>query len=293
MPPAPIGAKSSYEPTRSGKESATLATDAEYTITWFGGFDMIRFEKLSVSYDGRTKVLTDLSLTVERGELVVLLGVSGSGKSTALRSVNRLVLPDAGRVLVDDADVAGRDVIELRRSIGYVLQRFGLFPHRTVAENVATVPRLLSWKPAEITARVDELLLLVGLEPATYRERFPGQLSGGQQQRVGVARALAARPAIMLLDEPFGALDPVTRSSLQLEYEKIHCELGLTTLLVTHDVSEALSLADKIAILANGKLAQLGTPKQIVNEPASDEIARFVHTPLEQLDLLAKLRGTT
>jgi osmoprotectant transport system ATP-binding protein len=207
--------------------------------------------------------------------------------------VNRLVPAEKGRVLVDGADVAGRDAIELRRSIGYVLQRFGLFPHRTVGENVAIVPRLLAWNPAEITSRVDELLVLVGLEPATYRERFPAQLSGGQQQRVGVARALAARPSIMLLDEPFGALDPVTRSSLQLEYRKIHDELGLTTLLVTHDVSEALFLADKIAILADGKLAQLGAPKEIVTAPANDEIARFVHTPLEQLDSLAKLRGAS
>lgn len=287
-----MGAKSSYEPTRSGKESATLATDHEYTITYFRGFDMIRFEKTSVSYDNRTEVLSELSLEVARGDLVVLLGSSGSGKSTALRSVNRLVLPVRGRVVVDGADVSTRDVIELRRSIGYVLQRFGLFPHRNVAENVATVPRLLGWKPTEIAARVDELLALVGLDPATYRERSPGQLSGGQQQRVGVARALAARPRIMLLDEPFGALDPVTRSSLQLEYRRIHDELGLTTLLVTHDVSEALFLADKIAILANGRLAQLGTPRQIVTEPANDEIARFVQTPLEQLDALAKLRST-
>jgi osmoprotectant transport system ATP-binding protein len=286
-----MGAKSSYEPTRSGNESATLATDDEYTIPYFRGFGMIQFEKTSVSYDDRTRVLSELSLMVERGELLVLLGASGSGKSTALRSVNRLVRPVSGRVLVDGTDVASRDVIELRRSIGYVLQRFGLFPHRNVAENVATIPRLLGWKPAEIAARVDELLALVGLEPATYRERSPARLSGGQQQRVGVARALAARPRIMLLDEPFGALDPVTRSALQLEYRRIHQELGLTTLLVTHDVSEALFLADKIAILANGRLAQLGTPREIVNAPANDDVARFVQTPLEQLDALAKLRG--
>jgi osmoprotectant transport system ATP-binding protein len=254
---------------------------------------MIQFDKTSVSYDGRHDVLAELSLEVARGELCVLLGESGSGKSTALRSVNRLVPLRRGRVLVDGVDVAGQNPIELRRSIGYVLQRFGLFPHRSVADNVATVPRLMGWKADEIRARVVELLALVGLPADTYRERFPAELSGGQQQRVGVARALAARPRIMLLDEPFGALDPVTRSALGQEYRRIHDELGLTTLLVTHDVGEALLLADKIAILADGRLAQLGTPEQIVGAPANETIARFVNVPLEQLDSLARLRGKT
>jgi osmoprotectant transport system ATP-binding protein len=250
---------------------------------------MIEFDKLSVSYDGRTAVLSELSLVVPRGELLVLLGASGSGKSTALRSVNRLVPANTGRVLVDESDVARADVIALRRSIGYVLQRFALFPHRSIADNVATVPRLLGWKPADVTARVDELLNLVGLPAADFRDRLPGELSGGQQQRVGVARALAARPRVMLLDEPFGALDPITRASLQTEYRRIHDDLGLTTVLVTHDVSEALLLADRVAILENGRLAQLGTPRELVTKPANDRVASFVETPLRQLEKLADL----
>ena len=233
-----------------------------------------------------------VTLCIEGGELVALLGESGSGKTTLLRMVNRLVEPDEGTVRVDGHDVAAAgDAVALRRSIGYVIQQAGLFPHFTVGDNVAVVPRLLGWPEPKVAARVDELLEMVGLPAAQYRQRFPDQLSGGQRQRVGVARALAARPKVLLLDEPFGALDPITRVSLQGEVKKIHRELGLTTLMVTHDLVEALALADRIAVMYRGELRQLGTPEELMTAPADEYVAKLMQMARHQAGQLHQLVG--
>jgi osmoprotectant transport system ATP-binding protein len=217
-----------------------------------------------------------VSLAVADGELVAVLGESGSGKTTLLKLVNRLLEPDAGAIRVGGREVRGEDPVALRRTIGYVIQHAGLLPHLSVADNVAMVPRLLGWPRADVAARVDELLALVGLPPEEFRGRYPDQLSGGQRQRVGVARALAARPRLVLLDEPFGALDPITRAALQGELARIHKELGLTTLLVTHDLVEALSLADRIVVMRDGEIRQIATPHQLITAPADDYVARLV-----------------
>jgi osmoprotectant transport system ATP-binding protein len=238
---------------------------------------------------GPSFAVRDVTLHLAGRELIALLGESGSGKTTLLRMVNRLVEPDAGEVLVDGQNVATLDAVVLRRRIGYVIQQAGLFPHLTVGDNVAVVPRLLGWAPADITARVDELLELVGLPAAEYRGRFPEQLSGGQRQRVGVARALAARPKVLLLDEPFGALDPITRVALQGELRRIHRELELTTIMVTHDLVEALTLADRIAVLYRGELRQLGTPHQLMSAPADEYVARLMQMARHQVEQLQPL----
>jgi len=217
---------------------------------------------------GATWALQGVSLRVARGELVALVGESGSGKSTTLKLINRLAEPTRGQVLVGGRDVMAQDPVALRRTIGTVFQRFALFPHLSVAENVGLLPRLLGWAPADTLARTRELLQLVGLAPDVYQGRFPRELSGGQQQRVGLARALAARPALMLMDEPFGALDPITRGKLGAEYRRIHDELGLTTLMVTHDMVEALLLADRIAVMAEGRVLQVGTPRELLAAPS-------------------------
>ncbi|HEX3474568.1 MAG TPA: ABC transporter ATP-binding protein [Kofleriaceae bacterium] len=217
-----------------------------------------------------------LSLTVAAGERVAVLGESGSGKTTVLKLVNRLLDPDLGEIRVAGRDVRSEDPVALRRTIGYVIQHAGLLPHLSVADNVAMVPRLLGWQRSDIAARVDALLALVGLPPDEYRARFPDQLSGGQRQRIGVARALAARPKLVLLDEPFGALDPITRAALQGELARIHRELGLTTLLVTHDLAEALTLAHRIVVMRSGEVRQIATPHQLVTAPADDYVARLV-----------------
>jgi osmoprotectant transport system ATP-binding protein len=251
---------------------------------------MIRFEHTAHHYASRDPVLRDVDFEVTRGQLLVVIGASGSGKTTLLKLVNRLLEPTEGRVLVDGVDVAGRDPIALRRSIGYVFQRFGLFPHLTLAENVAVGPRLSRWSATDIAARTDELLLLLGLAPDVYRSRYPEELSGGQQQRVGLARALAARPSIMLMDEPFGSLDPVTRDQLQLSYRRLHDEFGLTTLLVTHDVVEALLLADHVLVLHEGRVAQVATPSELLasREP---RVVRLLEVPRRQLARLDALAG--
>jgi osmoprotectant transport system ATP-binding protein len=225
---------------------------------------------------GATWAVHRLSLTVAAGELVAVLGESGSGKTTLLKLVNRLLDPDLGEIRVAGRDVRGEDPVALRRTIGYVIQHVGLLPHLSVADNVAMVPRLLGWQRGDVAARVDALLALVGLPPDEFRARFPDQLSGGQRQRVGVARALAARPRLVLLDEPFGALDPITRAALQGEFARIHHELGLTTLLVTHDLAEALTLADRIVVMRSGEVRQIATPRQLVTAPADDYVARLV-----------------
>jgi osmoprotectant transport system ATP-binding protein len=251
---------------------------------------MIRFEHTAHHYASRDPVLRDVDFEVARGQLLVVIGASGSGKTTLLKLVNRLLEPTEGRVLVDGVDVAGRDPIALRRSIGYVFQRFGLFPHLTLAENVAVGPRLSRWSATDIAARTDELLLLLGLAPDVYRSRYPEELSGGQQQRVGLARALAARPSIMLMDEPFGSLDPVTRDQLQLSYRRLHDEFGLTTLLVTHDVVEALLLADRVLVLNEGRVVQVATPSELLasREP---RVVRLLEVPRRQLARLDALAG--
>lgn len=236
---------------------------------------MIEFEHVRTSY-GTQVVIDDLSLRIEAGEFFVLVGPSGSGKSTLLRTVNRLERVDAGRVRVDGKDVAMVDAETLRRGIGYAIQSVGLFPHRTVGENIATVPRLLGWSDADIRARVGELIDLLHLDEPGMVDRYPDTLSGGQQQRVGVARALAARPPVVLMDEPFGALDPLTRESLQRSLKAIQRDSGTTLLFVTHDMDEAFGLGDRIGLMLEGRLAQVGTPLQLIREPADDRVRTFV-----------------
>ena len=238
----------------------------------------IRFEHACVRYpDSDRKAIDDISFECGGGELVVLLGPSGSGKSTLLRTVNRLVPLDAGQVLVDENDIAGVDAVELRRGIGYVIQAVGLFAHMSVAQNVAIVPSLLGWNRRAIAARVDELLQLVGLDPATYRPRRPSQLSGGEAQRVGVARAIAARPRALLMDEPFGAVDALVRTALQRELIRIVAELQTTTLFVTHDVDEAFRLADRIVVLRHGHIEQVAAPQDLFDRPATEYVRDLVH----------------
>ena len=226
---------------------------------------------------GTPGAVNDLSLSIPAGKICVLVGPSGCGKTTSLKMVNRLIEPTSGRILLDGVDAATRELTELRRGIGYVIQQTGLFPHQTIAENVGTVPRLLGWPAARVKSRSEELLGLVGLDPAKYARRFPSQLSGGERQRVGVARALAADPPIMLMDEPFGAVDPIVRERLQDEFLRLQEELAKTILFVTHDIDEAIKMGDLVAVFQlGGKVAQFGTPGELLASPASDFVARFV-----------------
>ncbi|HEX6139319.1 MAG TPA: ABC transporter ATP-binding protein [Candidatus Limnocylindria bacterium] len=226
---------------------------------------------------GTAPAVNDLSLTIGAGEICVLVGPSGCGKTTTMRMINRLVEPTSGRVTLDGRDVASLPAVELRRRIGYVIQQVGLFPHLTVAENVAVVPRLLRWPAARILARVEELLAMVGLEPGEYAARYPAALSGGERQRIGVARALAADPPLMLMDEPFAAVDPIQRDRLQNEFLRLQAQVRKTVVFVTHDVDEAIKMADRIAILQRGGiLAQYDTPDAILAQPASEFVERFV-----------------
>lgn len=235
---------------------------------------MIEFEHVSKSFQGEAAV-SDLSLNIKEGEFAVLIGTSGSGKSTTLKMINRLVEHDSGRIRFAGEEIRSFDAKTLRRRMGYAIQSIGLFPHWSVAQNIATVPQLLKWPKARISARIDELLDLLGLEAAQFRDRYPHQLSGGQQQRVGVARALAADPEVLLMDEPFGALDPVTRGALQQEIIRIHQLLGRTIVLVTHDIDEALTLADRIVLMDNGRVIQQGTPLELLTRPATDFVRDF------------------
>ena len=227
--------------------------------------------------DGATRpAVDDVTLTIEPGELVVLIGPSGCGKTTLLKLINRLYDPTSGTVYIDDTPSQDLPGPELRRHMGYVIQQGGLFPHYTVGQNIAVVPGLLGWEKTRITARVDELLQLVGLPPDEYRDRYPSQLSGGQQQRVGIARALAVSPGTLLMDEPFGALDAITRSRLQEELLELHRHLGQTIVFVTHDIDEAALLADRIAVMHEGKVVQYDTALNIIMHPANEFVARLV-----------------
>ena len=239
---------------------------------------MIRLERVSKRYPGHpAHAVSELSLDVGAGEIVVLLGPSGCGKTTTLRLINRLIEPTSGKIFLDGEDVTSVDPDKLRRRIGYVIQQIGLFPHLTIADNIGLIPRTLRWNKKRIHRRVDELLDLVGLDPAVYRGRYPKQLSGGQQQRVGVARALAADPPVMLMDEPFGAIDPINRERLQDEFLRLQARIRKTIVIVTHDVAEAVKLGDRIAIFAEGAtLAQYDTPAAILAEPANEFVASFL-----------------
>jgi osmoprotectant transport system ATP-binding protein len=241
------------------------------------------FDHVTKSYDARAAkagipgAVNDLSLAVPAGRICVLVGPSGCGKTTSLKMVNRLIEPTSGRILLDGVDVATRDVTDLRRGIGYVIQQTGLFPHQTIIDNVATVTRLLGWPKARQQARAEELLHIVGLEPAQYAKRYPAQLSGGERQRVGVARALAADPPVMLMDEPFGAVDPIVRERLQNEFLRLQEQLAKTILFVTHDIDEAIKMGDLVAVFrAGGVVEQFGPPAEVLASPASDFVARFV-----------------
>jgi osmoprotectant transport system ATP-binding protein len=237
----------------------------------------IRLEGVSKRYDDGTTAVDDLSLDVLPGELAVLVGPSGCGKTTTMKMVNRLIEPTSGRVLLDGEDVAKTSPVQLRRRVGYVIQQVGLFPHQTVRDNVATVPVLLGWDKTRTRKRVEELLDLVGLEPSRYAGRYPSQLSGGQRQRVGVARALAADPLVLLMDEPFSAVDPIAREHLQSEFLRVQRELGTTVVFVTHDIDEAVRLGDRIAVLREGgHLEQYDTPATVLGSPATPFVADFV-----------------
>ena len=238
---------------------------------------MIVLDSVSKDYPGGANAVDDLTLEIGEGETCVLVGPSGCGKSTTLRMINRLIEPSAGRILVGGEDVTHVDPVVLRLKMGYVIQRTGLFPHQTIAENVATVPRLWGWEKGRVKRRVDELLDLVGLEPAGYRDRYPHQLSGGQQQRVGFARALGADPPILLMDEPFGAVDRITRERLQNEFLRIQRTLNKTVVFVTHDIDEAVRVGDRIALLNVGaKVEQYATPAEILGRPANDFVSGFL-----------------
>jgi len=248
------------------------------TPTDGSGRTMIRLEGLCKQYPNEPKPAVDnLTLEIPEGEIVILVGPSGCGKTTTMKMVNRIIEPTSGRIILDGEDVTTADPDVLRRRIGYVIQQIGLFPHMTIAQNIATVPKLLGWDAKRIDARIDELLETVNMEPATYRNRYPKQLSGGQRQRVGVARALSADPAVMLMDEPFGAIDPITRDRLQNEFLRLQAEVRKTIVFVTHDIDEAIKMGDRIAILQEGsRIAQYDTPEQILTAPANDFVADFI-----------------
>jgi len=257
---------------------------------------MIRLLGVGKTYPGGTVAVRGLDLDVPRGELVTLVGPSGCGKSTTLKMINRLIEPTTGRIELDGEDVTHIDPVKLRLRMGYVIQQIGLFPHQTVRTNVATLPKLLGWDRKRTHERVDELLSTMGLDPSEFAHRYPSQLSGGQQQRVGVARALAADPDVLLMDEPFGAVDPVVRTRLQDQFLAIQDELAKTVVLVTHDIEEAVRLGDRVAVFEpGGRLAQFDTPARVLGGPADDFVAEFVGadrglrrlavTPIAEIDL--------
>lgn len=242
---------------------------------------MITLEQVSKSYDGVSKIINNLSFEVLEGEILMLLGSSGCGKSTLLKMINRLIEPTEGRIYLDGKDIQQQDPIELRRSIGYVFQGIGLFPHLSIRENISIVPRLIGWPEDRINNRHRELLELVQLSPEIHADRFPDELSGGQQQRVAVARALAADPDYLLMDEPFGALDAITRDSLQQEFLDLKQHLNKTIIFVTHDIVEAVTLGDRIAILHEGRLEQIGTPEEIMVYPSTGFVKELFAKPVK------------
>ncbi|MED1440440.1 ABC transporter ATP-binding protein [Aeribacillus composti] len=245
---------------------------------------MIEFKNVSKIYESgnkQVKAVDNVSLHIEKGQICVFLGPSGCGKTTLLRMVNRLIPISNGSIFIDGKDISKLNPIELRRSIGYVIQQVGLFPNMTIEENISVVPNLLGWDRAKIKKRYNELMEMVGLDPEEYRKRFPWELSGGQQQRIGVARALAADPPVMLMDEPFGALDPLIRERLQNEFLRIQENVKKTILFVSHDIDEAIRLADKIAIFKSGQLMQHGTPDEILSNPKNDFVRDFVGSDRE------------
>lgn len=250
---------------------------------------MIEIDDITKSYDG-TVVVDRVTLTIEPRTICVIVGTSGSGKTTLMRMINKLVEPTSGHIRIDGEDIAGIPAYALRRRIGYAIQGHGLFPHRSVGQNIATVPKLLGWDKARISARVDELLGLFQLDPAQFRDRLPHELSGGQQQRVGVARALAASPNILLMDEPYGALDPVIRAKAQEDLLAIQRKMGTTIVLVTHDMEEAIHLGDKIAVMDKGKLLQFAKPAEIIANPATPFVAELIGTSERPFRLLSLAR---
>ncbi|MBA2264346.1 MAG: betaine/proline/choline family ABC transporter ATP-binding protein [Chloroflexi bacterium] len=248
------------------------------TAASIGAEPMIRLQQLTKTFPGQGKpAVEQLDMDIPAGEIVILVGPSGCGKTTTMRLINRLIEPTSGRIILEGEDVTKVDPDKLRRRIGYVIQQVGLFPHQTISDNIATVPRMLGWDEKRIGARVDELLSMVGLDPATYRNRYPKHLSGGQRQRAGVARALSADPPVMLMDEPFGAIDPITRDRLQNEFLRLQETIRKTIIFVTHDIDEAIKMGDRIAILREGsQIAQFDTPERILSAPADDFVADFI-----------------
>lgn len=240
-----------------------------------GGSHLLKFDHVSKVYAGRKKAVEELNLEVEQGEFIVFIGPSGCGKTTTMKMINRLIEPTEGSIYIKGEDILKKNQVELRRSIGYVIQQIGLFPHMTIMENITLVPKLLKWPEDQRKKRAEELLKLVNMSP-DYLYRYPRELSGGQQQRIGVLRALAADPPLILMDEPFGALDPITRDSLQEEFKHLQQSLGKTIIFVTHDMDEALKLADRIVIMRDGKLVQVGTPDDILRNPADDFVEEFI-----------------
>ncbi|MCB8814219.1 ABC transporter ATP-binding protein [Desulfosporosinus shakirovi] len=237
---------------------------------------MIRFDKVSKVFSEGFKALDNISFQIDEGELFVLIGPSGCGKTTTMKMINRLTEPTQGKIWIADKDISQENPVELRRNIGYVIQHIGLLPHMTIGQNVALVPRLKKMNASSYQQRVDDLLSMVGLDPNTYRDRYPAELSGGQQQRVGVIRALAAEPPIILMDEPFSALDPISREQLQDELIRLQQEIKKTIVFVTHDMDEALKIADRICIMQEGKIVQLDSPDYILRHPANDFVSSFI-----------------
>lgn len=237
---------------------------------------MIHFDGVGKVYDDGHQVLKNLNLEIKEGEITVLIGPSGCGKTTTMKLINRLIAPSSGHIFIDGQDVASLDPVVLRRKLGYVIQNIGLFPHMNIARNVGVVPRMLKWDKARIAARVNELLTMVGLDPRIFANRYPSELSGGQQQRIGVIRALAADPSIILMDEPFSALDPISREQLQDELIRLQQELKKTIVFVTHDMDEAIKLADTIVLMNAGEIVQSGPPERILRHPANDFVKSFI-----------------
>ncbi|WP_088313759.1 ABC transporter ATP-binding protein [Bacillus cereus] len=237
---------------------------------------MIQFNQVSKSYEDGTKAVDSLHLEIKKGEFFVLIGPSGCGKTTTMKMINRLIETTEGSILIDGKDIQEYNINELRWDIGYVLQQIALFPHMTIAENIAVVPEMTKWSKEKIKARVDELLQMVGLDPDVYRDRMPDELSGGQKQRIGVVRALAANPKIVLMDEPFSALDPLSREQLQKDIVQLQKKIQKTIVFVTHDMQEALSLGDRICIMKEGKVVQLDTPEEIIRNPKNEFVEEFI-----------------